>query len=778
MSNIPNAPQTPSWNQRDQRSIDLDQHTYVHFSIDDNEVDLQIDSEADRQRIIAAAACQVDLRQLLSLPSDDRKESIVFLHEIQTGRSGTTISLGDSVQQTDLFSAAKDLLRATDRNNPAFDKALDVAHKVAALQLTDRTNLTLGCNAILEILKLKGVTGFRADRLAKDAQEFRREVCHPAATSEGNYVQAIWPDAPCDANLVVPSAWSAAEGEITSDDGMDVFPCPVVVIEITEDIEDGSFSIKLAWKQGAQWRERQVSKEQVSSKQRVVELSKYGLPVTSNNAAVLIDYLADFENENLETIPKSRVTHRQGWFNENGQPGFMLGQRYITEDTVDASEVGELQFLGDDDGDSQIASGFHQEGSLETWLDAIRNLQHLDRVMLAIYASLCASLVHILRCPNFVVSYDGRTSSGKSTVQAVAASCWGNPTLNGQAGNSVVHGWDATRVFTERAASISNDLPLILDDTKVARNQDEITNTIYQYVNGGGRGRGSQQGIAVTRTWRGVMISSGEDPITSFSRNGGSRARVLGLWGSPFGNSENAGQLVVTTREQLELNYGHAGPRFIEYLLNNRQLWQVWIEWYRENQRRYQQRAGDNAIAGRMGSAFAALELAAYLAHQAIFDWEYTNAVGNLWQEITAGTEEADPGVAAMQFIIGWAESNKAQFQGGGSHGDIPARGWLGAGPLPRVPADRRKSEDLLAIHTHVLDGALKERGFSPDAIKKLWQDAGWLQTDRGRQTKKIRIDGTSVAPMVAIRRAVINEMMVDTEEQPIERPPRCRPGT
>ena len=56
----------------------------------------------------------------------------------------------------------------------------------------------------------------------------------------------------------------------------------------------------------------------------------------------------------------------------------------------------------------------------------------------------------------------------------------------------------------------------------------------------------------------------------------------LGLWGSPFGNAENAGQLVVTTREQLEFNYGHAGPRFVEYLLNNRQIAARWIEWYRE----------------------------------------------------------------------------------------------------------------------------------------------------------------------------------------------------
>lgn len=107
--------------------------------------------------------------------------------------------------------------------------------------------------------------------------------------------------------------------------------------------------------------------------------------------------------------------------------------------------------------------------------------------MLAIYASLAPPLLDLLLSPNFIVSFDGRTSTGKSTVQAIAASCWGNPTINGGAGPAVTHGWDSTRTVIERKSNILNGLPTLLDDTKVTRFPNVVTETIYQFTSGTGR---------------------------------------------------------------------------------------------------------------------------------------------------------------------------------------------------------------------------------------------------------------------------------------------------
>jgi hypothetical protein len=37
-----------------------------------------------------------------------------------------------------------------------------------------------------------------------------------------------------------------------------------------------------------------------------------------------------------------------------------------------------------------------------------------------------------------------------------------------------------------------------------------------------------------------VLISSGETPVTSFTEDGGTRARALCVWGAPFGPSSDA----------------------------------------------------------------------------------------------------------------------------------------------------------------------------------------------------------------------------------------------
>ena len=51
------------------------------------------------------------------------------------------------------------------------------------------------------------------------------------------------------------------------------------------------------------------------------------------------------------------------------------------------------------------------------------------------------------------------------------------------------------------------------------------------------RGRGSPQGVQRTTRAHGVLLSTGEAPATSFTNDGGTRARTLCLWGSPFGGA-------------------------------------------------------------------------------------------------------------------------------------------------------------------------------------------------------------------------------------------------
>ena len=152
-------------------------------------------------------------------------------------------------------------------------------------------------------------------------------------------------------------------------------------------------------------------------------------------------------------------------------------------------------------------------------------------------------LFTILGCANFIVDWCSPTSTGKTTVLRLGGSCWGIP--DERSPSSVLLTWDSTRVFINRASSLLHSLPLILDDTKRCKYPNDISKTLYDVASGRDRGRGSTKGLRRSGSWHTVLLSSGEAPATSFTQDGGTRARVLTLWGPPFGRADDTTVTVV-----------------------------------------------------------------------------------------------------------------------------------------------------------------------------------------------------------------------------------------
>ena len=168
---------------------------------------------------------------------------------------------------------------------------------------------------------------------------------------------------------------------------------------------------------------------------------------------------------------------------------------------------------------------------------------------------------------NFILDFSGETSMGKTTALRLAASVWGSPD---ERGGGIVYAWDVSRVFVERTAAMLDYLPMFLDDTKRARRSEDVGKTLYDYASGVGRGRGSLQGLQRVTRAHGVLLSTGEAPATSFTNDGGTRARALCLWGSPFEGTNRATEAAVSKVQRMVLdNYGHAGPRLVRYLLDH-----------------------------------------------------------------------------------------------------------------------------------------------------------------------------------------------------------------
>jgi uncharacterized protein (DUF927 family) len=205
-----------------------------------------------------------------------------------------------------------------------------------------------------------------------------------------------------------------------------------------------------------------------------------------------------------------------------------------------------------------------------------------------------------------IVSFVARTSTGKSTVQRLAASVWGTT----REGAGLVRTWEASPTKIETDAETLTDCVYILDDTaKVQpRYRDSVGALVYQLANGAGRGRGRGAGGSdAIRTWRLVSISSGEAPLATFGGMNGASARVIEVFGAPMDSADQAQWIDDAT----SAHYGHLGPRVVRWLQRH---WDAVRALYEEHRAEWQ--GQHTGVAGRLGRLVALLRVAARAVHR------------------------------------------------------------------------------------------------------------------------------------------------------------------
>jgi hypothetical protein len=376
----------------------------------------------------------------------------------------------------------------------------------------------------------------------------------------------------------------------------------------------------------------------------------------------------------------------------------------------------------------------------------------------------------ILEAPNFILDIAFRTTTGKTIILRVAASVWGKP--DECAADSALGAWDATKVWTERASAVLSGLPLILDDTKRAKHPRMIAEVLYEVANGRGRGRGDPKSLARTRTWRTVLISTGEARATSFTEDGGTRTRVIELYGNPFGREDaNTRKVVDELNRGIRRAYGHAGQLYVRSLLARRSEWNSLRSAYRDAHDRYADSA-PSSEAARLGQYFAAIEVAARFAHEVIpLPWAFDqDQLDSLWHQVAAEATDAAGELRALRDVVSWAYAHENSFWGreetdGNGNLRIPPGGWAGRWDRDN-PSVKWK---FLGFFPPVLERILCDLGYHPDAILSGWRDRGWLDVtrdDRKRFTKRMRIRENAgpqssfgdSAHLIVIRRTAIDE--------------------
>ena len=246
---------------------------------------------------------------------------------------------------------------------------------------------------------------------------------------------------------------------------------------------------------------------------------------------------------------------------------------------------------------------------------SVRVLQRYPRALLALIGVSP-------RCSQYWVSPTSSSTGpvelllAKTTLLRVAASVWGKPDEAGARWGTVDLGFDAG--LAERASAVLTGLPLILDDTKRVKDPRMVATLLYEVTSGRGRGRGNRTTIEPTRTWR--YRAAVDRRVAGNQLHPGRRHAhaVRGVRGMPFGDATPESRRVVERlTRRLQRFYGHAGPAFVEWVLQRRGDWKAWSWDYRQRVEAYAAQA-PSAEAGRLAQYVAAVDDAARLVHAAL----------------------------------------------------------------------------------------------------------------------------------------------------------------
>ena len=218
---------------------------------------------------------------------------------------------------------------------------------------------------------------------------------------------------------------------------------------------------------------------------------------------------------------------------------------------------------------SQHGGLYRTSGTMEGWREIAELCVGNSRLSFALCAAFAGPLLRPAGLEGGGFSFEGGSSSGKTTALQIAASVWGGP--------EHVRSWRATDNGLEGIAALHNDNVLILDEMGQV-NGRVLAECAYMLANGQGKGRSNREGgIRRSQNWRLLFLSSGElglaDKLAEngLKSRGGQEVRFVGL---PVDTSmltelhgfPHAGAVVNHIKELTSLHYGHAGRAFLHKL--------------------------------------------------------------------------------------------------------------------------------------------------------------------------------------------------------------------
>ena len=512
-------------------------------------------------------------------------------------------------------------------------------------------------------------------------------------------VENVIPDAPVQLRQV--PEWRFNEDGIfavNEKTGLPYCVCrtPILLKRRLRSLETGQEKMEICYRRDGEWHKAVVNRSTLFQSRTITQLSDLGITVTSENAKHLVKFLGALEAENIDLLERADCVSQLGWHGRQFVPG-LNGDLVIDVDPSMAKWL----------------NAYHQEGSLQGWLDMVEPCRknNIFRFMLA--ASFAAPLLRLVRHPIFIVHNWGDSRSGKTAALKAALSAWGEP-------DGLMASFYATRVGLERLAGFFRDLPLGVDEKQVSSSADFVDNLLYMMTLGSGKVRGSKSGgLQVNQAWRTIIMTTGEEPLTRMTSHSGVHTRALEIYGSPFEHESQAQPFHEMT------HYGFAGPEFIRIIAQVSKENLRSMHKYVTNilQANFQDRISSHISAAALVAVADSCISECIVGMDAPDAMERAIAMASEILGKLGSFQESDLVERAYEFVQGWVLSNYDQFT---SAAHPPRYGFI-------------DEMDRFYVFPQILQQALERAGFPYRRVIQGFRERNMIFTNNDKKNTVVK---------------------------------------
>jgi uncharacterized protein (DUF927 family) len=447
--------------------------------------------------------------------------------------------------------------------------------------------------------------------------------------------------------------------------------------------------------------------------------------------------------------------------------GWHRGRFVLPDRTIGADESDPVLFTGD-----TSALKYGVRGDLGAWRrEVAAKAPENPLLMFALSLAFAGPLLKLVGAEGGGFHLRGSSSSGKSSLLVAAGSVWGGDPNGAQHGYG--HTWRSTANALESLATAHNDSLLCLDELAQV-DPREAGVAAYALANGDGKKRQRPDGtLRQPARWRLILLSSGEiglaDHVASDGKGGrvaaGQELRLIdiaadagqgfGIWSS-LKNGETGAARSEALKAAAQAHYGHAGPLFVEKLIDDRDAALSKLNHHRETFRAEALKPGDSGQIARAVERFALIAAAGELAAEfGIVPWSWGDAIDaarfvfERWA-VDFGRNGLREERQIIERVVGYIQTWGSEFVAADRKDGEDDEGQSAEAP-------RARSMRTSGVRHHY-DGQLYYMftkaafqtalaGFAPQESARVLKARGFLLTDaeEGRLTKKKKHDGQPV---------------------------------